>query len=84
MGQRGTRALDWEVRLVSHPHLSPPSLTGRRSFEKRINSFPNYKADIEHDGQYQVHFMGLFSEKEDAQPIIMTHGWPGTHYPWLL
>jgi microsomal epoxide hydrolase len=61
------RAVDW--------------LTGRRSFEERINSFSNYVADIEHDGvQHKLHFMGLFSENKDAQPIIMTHGWPGIFF----
>jgi microsomal epoxide hydrolase len=51
---------------------------GRRSIEKRINAFSNYTAEIEHDGNtHTVHFMALFSEKKDAQSIIMTHGWPG-------
>ena len=55
-----------------------------RSIEKRINSFSNYTAEIEHDGnKYSVHFMGLFSEKKDAQPIIMTHGWPGEPFSIL-
>lgn len=24
-----------------------------------------------------IHFVGLFSEKKDAVPIILLHGWPG-------
>jgi microsomal epoxide hydrolase len=53
----------------------------RRSIEKRINNFANYTADIEHNGNtHTVHFMGLFSEKKDAQSMIMTHGWPGESF----
>jgi microsomal epoxide hydrolase len=69
-----TGGFDWYVPCVSLQRLR----FFRRSIEKRVNSFANYTAEIEHDGnKYQVHFMGLFSEKKDAQPIIMTHGWPG-------
>ena len=24
-----------------------------------------------------IHFVGLFSEKKDAIPILLIHGWPG-------
>lgn len=24
-----------------------------------------------------IHFVALFSEKEDAVPIVLLHGWPG-------
>jgi microsomal epoxide hydrolase len=24
-----------------------------------------------------IHFVGLFSEKPDAIPILLIHGWPG-------
>jgi microsomal epoxide hydrolase len=50
----------------------------RRKTEDHINSFANYKAKVDHNGDtFEVHFVGLFSEKKDARPIIMTHGWPG-------
>lgn len=57
----------------------PPS---RRETESHINSFPNFKAKIQ-DGEgsentFDVHFVALFSEKEDAVPLVMTHGWPGS------
>ena len=27
--------------------------------------------------RYGVHFVGLFSERRDAVPICLLHGWPG-------
>jgi microsomal epoxide hydrolase len=43
--------------------------------EKYINSFDNFKMQIE---SVDLHFIGLFSEKKDAIPIVFLHGWPGT------
>jgi hypothetical protein len=45
--------------------------------EPKLNSFPNYMLKI---GGMDVHFMALFSEKADAVPLLLMHGWPGT---WL-
>ena len=39
---------------------------------------PNFKVPIEDDGEtYDVHFAGLFSQKKDATPVLLSHGWPG-------
>lgn len=52
--------------------------------EKRINSFPQFTADIEDDGfTFKIHFAALFSEKEDALPIVWLHGWPGDYLEFL-
>jgi microsomal epoxide hydrolase len=51
-----------------------------RAQEKHINSFPNYTMQIE---DLNIHFIALFSEKEDAIPIIMMHGWPGSFIEFL-
>jgi microsomal epoxide hydrolase len=51
-----------------------------RAQEKHINSFPNYKIKIE---QIDLHFIALFSEKENAIPIIFMHGWPGSFVEFL-
>jgi microsomal epoxide hydrolase len=49
-----------------------------RTVEKEINGFPNYTTTLSTRGHtFTVHFMALFSEKPDAVPVIMTHGWPG-------
>ncbi|KAK6597580.1 epoxide hydrolase 4 [Botrytis cinerea] len=51
-----------------------------RAQEKHINSFPNYTVEIE---GLTVHFVALFSEKEDAVPITLLHGWPGSFIEFL-
>lgn len=51
-----------------------------RDEEKRINSFPNYRMQI--DG-VDLHFVALFSEKKDAVPIQFLHGWPGSFIEFL-
>ncbi|KAL2684527.1 hypothetical protein Neosp_005605 [[Neocosmospora] mangrovei] len=52
--------------------------------ESRINSFPNYKIRIEDcKGDIDLHFIGLFSQKEDAIPIVFLHGWPGSFLEFL-
>lgn len=51
-----------------------------RKTEARINSIPNYTVPIKgRDGDtYTVHFAALFSEKPDAVPVCLIHGWPGS------
>ncbi|KAF2995546.1 hypothetical protein E8E13_003040 [Curvularia kusanoi] len=51
-----------------------------RAQEAHINSFANYKMSI--DGS-DVHFIGHFSAKQDAVPIILMHGWPGSFIEFL-
>ncbi|KAL6705990.1 hypothetical protein ACN47E_006269 [Coniothyrium glycines] len=51
-----------------------------RTQEKRINSFPNFKMQIE---DVDLHFIGLFSENKDAVPILFMHGWPGSFLEFL-
>ena len=43
--------------------------------EARLNALPQYTTEI--DG-VQVHFIHVRSEHEDALPLIITHGWPGS------
>jgi microsomal epoxide hydrolase len=34
---------------------------------------------LDDDGsEFKLHFVGLFSDREDAIPIVLLHGWPGT------
>ncbi|GAM88923.1 hypothetical protein ANO11243_069570 [Dothideomycetidae sp. 11243] len=56
-----------------------------RATEKRINSFPNYTLPIRDDdgSEYTMHFIALYSEKEDAIPIAFYHGWPGSFLEFL-
>jgi len=43
--------------------------------EARLNALPNYLTEI--DG-LDIHFIHARSEHEDALPLIVTHGWPGS------
>ncbi|KAF2190478.1 epoxide hydrolase 1 [Zopfia rhizophila CBS 207.26] len=56
-----------------------------RVHEKKINSFPNFKTNItDDDGKvFIIHFAALFSEKADAVPIALFHGWPGSFLEFL-
>src|SRR5690242_12917458 len=47
---------------------------GRR-VESRLNALPQFTTEI--DG-VDVHFVHVRSRHEDALPLIMTHGWPGS------
>jgi pimeloyl-ACP methyl ester carboxylesterase len=46
-----------------------------RACEARLNALPQFRTEI--DG-VDVHFIHLKSDHEDALPLIMTHGWPGS------
>jgi pimeloyl-ACP methyl ester carboxylesterase len=46
-----------------------------RTAEARLNSLPQFTTEI--DG-LEIHFIHIRSEHEDALPLIMTHGWPGS------
>jgi pimeloyl-ACP methyl ester carboxylesterase len=46
-----------------------------RRIEAKINSLPNYLTEI--DG-LDFHFIHVRSKHEDALPLIMCHGWPGS------
>src|SRR6185437_310131 len=43
--------------------------------EGRLNALPQFVTEI--DG-VDVHFIHVRSEHENALPLIMTHGWPGS------
>ncbi|MGW5670865.1 epoxide hydrolase family protein [Micromonospora sp. NPDC003776] len=46
-----------------------------RKVEARLNSLPNFITEI--DG-LDIHFIHVRSKHDDALPLIVTHGWPGT------
>jgi hypothetical protein len=43
--------------------------------EARLNALPQFKTEI--DG-VDIHFIHVKSPHEDALPLIITHGWPGS------
>ena len=46
-----------------------------RGCEARLNALPNFVTEI--DG-LDIHFIHVRSQHEDALPLIVTHGWPGS------
>ena len=46
-----------------------------RACEARLNALPQFMTDI--DG-VEVHFIHVKSPHENAMPLIITHGWPGS------
>jgi pimeloyl-ACP methyl ester carboxylesterase len=46
-----------------------------RRCEARLNALPQFTTEI--DG-VEIHFIHVRSRHEDAMPLIMTHGWPGS------
>jgi pimeloyl-ACP methyl ester carboxylesterase len=46
-----------------------------RKCEARLNAVPNFITEI--DG-LDIHFIHVRSQHEDAMPLIVTHGWPGS------
>jgi epoxide hydrolase len=51
-----------------------------RAAEAEINQYPQFTTEI--DGQ-NVHFLHVRSPEENAQPMIMSHGWPGSFVEFL-
>src|SRR5438874_3554309 len=46
-----------------------------RASEARLNRFPQFRTSIDGLG---VHFIHVRSPHEDALPLVITHGWPGS------
>jgi pimeloyl-ACP methyl ester carboxylesterase len=46
-----------------------------RRCEAKLNALPQFKTEI--DGE-DVHFIHVKSRHENAMPLIITHGWPGS------
>ncbi len=46
-----------------------------RRVERRLNALPQFTTEI--DG-VEIHFIHVRSRHENAMPLIMTHGWPGS------
>src|SRR6266480_3056393 len=46
-----------------------------RKVEAKLNSYPNFLTEIY---GLDIHFMHIRSKHENALPLIVTHGWPGS------
>ncbi len=48
-----------------------------RETERRLNKIPQFVTEID---DAQVHFLHVRSPKPDAEPLLLTHGWPSTGF----
>lgn len=48
-----------------------------RAAVKDLNRFPQFTAKVE---DFDIHFVHVVGEAGGARPLILTHGWPGSHY----
>src|SRR5947209_14956104 len=46
-----------------------------RATEARLNEIPQFRTEIE---GLNIHFLHVRCGREDAFPLILTHGWPGS------
>ena len=69
----GPRACSWP-RCRRSPATGRPSYDWRKA-EARLNALPQFTTTI--DG-VEIHFIHVKSRHENALPLIMTHGWPGS------
>ena len=51
-----------------------------RAVEARINALPQFVTTI--DG-VDIHFLHVRSPQDDAKPLVLTHGWPGSIVEFL-
>ncbi|CAO3424573.1 epoxide hydrolase family protein [Azospirillum endophyticum] len=51
-----------------------------RRLEKRLNAVPQFRTGIDGLG---IHFIHVKSKHENARPLILTHGWPGSVVEFL-
>lgn len=56
-----------------------------RKHEDRFNSYPQFTAKVkdEQGSVLDIHFLALFSQKPDAVPLALYHGWPGSFVEFL-
>ena len=42
-----------------------------------LNRFPQFTAKVE---DFDIHFLHVVGEAGGKRPLLVTHGWPGSHY----
>ncbi len=70
---------DWSQGIPSHYTRELASYWAStydwRRFEQKLNSWPQFKTTIE---DIDIHFIHRRSPHENALPLIISHGWPGS------
>ncbi len=55
-----------------------------RALEEKVNRYPNYIVPMEDEGTaLDLHFVHARSQRTDAVPLILLHGWPGESLPYF-
>ena len=67
------RVCSWRGSASSRANWTSEYDFGR--VEARLNALPQFTTEI--DG-VEIHFIHVRSGHEDALPLVMTHGWPGS------
>ncbi|KAG9800908.1 epoxide hydrolase 1, partial [Aureobasidium melanogenum] len=57
---------------------------GWRKHEAYMNTFDHFHMNIEDDlGNFNIHFVAMYSKRQDAVPLLLLHGWPGSFLEFL-
>jgi pimeloyl-ACP methyl ester carboxylesterase len=48
-----------------------------RAAEAELNRFPQFTARVE---DFDIHFVHVVGEAGGKRPLLLSHGWPGSHY----
>ena len=77
VARQETKAQSQGVQLVTMQKLAKYWATDYdwRRCEARLNALPHFVTEI--DG-LDIHFIHVRSKHDDALPLIVTHGWPGS------
>ena len=62
--------------------LQDPLKWSYDEFERKINELPHFFVENLEDEGFVIdwlHFVHVRSEREDAIPLLLLHGWPGRH-----
>ena len=51
-----------------------------RKHEAQLNALPHFKTEIQ---GIDLHFVHVRSKEENAMPLVITHGWPGSVYEFM-
>ena len=51
-----------------------------RKHEAQLNALPHFKTEID---SVDMHFVHVRSKQDDAMPLVITHGWPGSVYEFM-
>ncbi len=56
-----------------------------RRCEAELNALPQFRTQLDGDGDdaLDIHFLHVRSPHEDATPLLLTHGWPGSVVEFL-